>query len=132
MLRKVLAQTQSSAPTSVVLGGDHGVSLAHVAALLEINAEPEHTGIIMMDSHADLNLRSTSPTGNIHGMWMRPLVDRFDVPELDLLVEHKIPAHHLFYIGHLDLDPAEQDFFAEHKIHTLSVEELRARPEESL
>jgi arginase family enzyme len=80
----------------------------------------------MVDSHADINLRATSPTGNIHGMWLRPVVDHFDVVELDQLIEHKVPADQLFYIGNLDLDPAEKEFIAQRHVGHYSVEYLRA------
>jgi arginase len=117
---------------SIAVGGDHSVALAHVAALLQSVANPEDLGIVMMDSHADLNLRSTSPAGNIHGMWMRPIVDHFDVPELDALIPHKLPVENIMYVGNLDRDPAEKEYFDHHNIPVFSVEFLRQMPKEAV
>ena len=116
---------------SIVIGGDHSVALAHVAALLQSVAHPEDLGIVMMDSHADVNLRSTSPTGNIHGMWMRPVVDHFDVPELDALIPNKLPVENIMYVGNLDRDPAEKEYFDHYNIPVFSVEFLRQMPKEA-
>lgn len=130
LFHNTLAGTSGNSPVSVAIGGDHSVSLAHIAALLETVAEPEHTGIVMMDSHADINLFSSSPTGNIHGMWLRPLVDHFDIGTINALVERKIPAKQLLYIGNLDLDSAERTFIDERGIHVISVQQLRDNPDE--
>lgn len=74
----------------------------------------------MIDSHADLHQPSTSPSGNFHGMWLRPVVDTFEKPVIDKLIPHKLPVKNLMYIGNLDLEPAETDFIADHKILTFS------------
>lgn len=117
---------------SIAVGGDHSVALAHVAALLESVANPEDFGIVMMDSHADINLHSSSPTGNIHGMWMRPIVDHFDVPELDALIPNKLPVENIMYVGNLDRDPVEKEYFDHHNIPVFSVEFLRQMPKEAV
>jgi arginase len=117
---------------SIAVGGDHSVALAHVAALLQLVPHPEELGIVMMDSHADLNLRSTSPTGNIHGMWMRPVVDHFDVPELDALIPNKLPVENIMYVGNLDRDPAEKEYFDHYNVPVFSVEFLRQMQKEAV
>ncbi|GEM_PF-698672 len=122
----VLQDTQAARPLSIALGGDHSVSLAHISALLQTQADPSKTGILMLDSHSDINLLKTSPTGNIHGMWLRPIVDHFDVPELDQLVPNKVIPRNLIYLGNLDLDPAERQFIDREGVRTFSVDHVRA------
>jgi arginase len=132
LVSRTLQKESKTQPSSILIGGDHSVSLAHVAALLDTIADPKTTAIIMMDSHGDLNLRATSPTGNIHGMWMRPIVDTFDVAEINQVVSSKVPAQNLCYIGNLDLDIAEQDFIKQHKITVLPVNNLHENKQDSL
>jgi arginase len=119
-----LSSTQQT-PTSVVIGGDHSVVLAHLVGLLQTVAQPETFGVLMIDSHGDINLRSTSPTGNIHGMWLRPIVDQFDVSELDQLVPRKIMPLNLAYVGNLELDPAEQEFIQKNNVSLFPVASLK-------
>lgn len=117
----------TSTPVSVAVGGDHSVSLGHVAALLQTVADPSKTGVLMIDSHADINLLSSSPTGNTHGMWLRPIISSFDHAEIDSIIPTKIAQQNLKYIGNLDLDPAEREFVETQGITRFSVEEMRAR-----
>jgi len=53
----------------LVLGGDHSVAIASMAAVHQYyrtkNVKP---GLIWFDAHADLNIPQTTPSGNIHGM----------------------------------------------------------------
>lgn len=113
-------------PRSLMVGGDHSTSLAHLVGLLAAGIPAAGTGILMLDSHADLNLVATSPTGNLHGMWLRPLVSHFDQPLIDQLVPTKLDPRHLRYMGNLDLDPAEQTWFAEQAISHWPVARLRS------
>jgi len=129
-IASVLRVSPKHRPTSIVVGGDHSVSLAHLSALLSTVALPHKTGILMLDSHADINLVKTSPTGNIHGMWLRPVVDNFDQLELDSLVSQKVLTKNLVYIGNQDLDPAEREFIKAQGIQTFSVSYLRENKDE--
>lgn len=117
---------------SVALGGDHSVSLAHVAALFKSGIQSQRTGILMIDSHADINSVGSSPTGNAHGMWLRPIISRFDLPGIDALVPQKVTPTNLRYIGNLDLDPAEAEYIHQQGISTTSVDQLRQHKTEVL
>lgn len=128
----VLKASTERQPTSIAVGGDHSVSLAHIAALLQTVAPPTKTGIVMFDSHADMNLVKTSPTGNVHGMWLRPLISQFDEPEMDHVVAQKITPKNLVYVGNQDLDPAEREFIEQQGIKVFSVEYLRENKDAAL
>lgn len=53
----------------LVLGGDHCIAMASLAATVaHYQKKGIRPGLIWFDAHADLNVASTSPSGNIHGM----------------------------------------------------------------
>lgn len=101
--------------TLVSIGGDHSVAFVSIASILRLY-DPQTTGIVMIDSHGDLHQPSTSPTGNFHGMWLRPFMDKFEVPSIDKLIPEKVPPKNLIYIGNLDLEIEEQRFLSENSI----------------
>ncbi len=53
----------------LILGGDHSVAIASLAAASIFHHEKgQIPGLIWVDAHTDLNIPNTSPSGNIHGM----------------------------------------------------------------
>lgn len=109
--------------TLVSVGGDHSVAFASIASILRLH-DPQTTGIVMIDSHGDLHQPSTSPTGNFHGMWLRPFVDEFEDSSIDSLVPQKVPPKNLIYIGSLDLETEEQRFLTENIIQVFDKEHI--------
>jgi arginase len=130
--RDAINRSLNSDQTQVVIGGDHSVTFPSVLAVMERMNIGEEMGYIQFDSHADMNLQATSPTDNFHGMYVRALVDHFDIPEIEALVPQKLPTSNLLYIGNLDLDPAEQKFFDERAIRNLTKSDLIERKAQSL
>lgn len=110
----------------VVVGGDHSVALSSLAAILR-RLHSHSVGYIQVDSHPDINTIATSPTGNFHGMWMRPFVGGFEREDINMLVPHLLKPHQILYIGNLDLDPEESEFIATQGIRIISLDELRAK-----
>jgi len=108
----------------VVIGGDHSVTLPSILAAIERGVRNSF-GIIYFDSHGDINLAKNSPTGNFHGMHMRPLFDKFDLPEIENLVPNKISTSNMLYIGNLDLDTEEEKFLTANKIRNITGNELK-------
>jgi len=49
----------------VVIGGDHSIASASIAAVQKNHG---NIGIIWVDAHGDFNNEETSPSGNMHGM----------------------------------------------------------------
>jgi arginase family enzyme len=82
----------------VCAGGDHSVAFASIASILKLH-NPKKTAVIMIDSHGDIHQISTSPSGNFHGMWLRPMIDVFEIELIDKLVPNKMPNANLLYIG---------------------------------
>lgn len=121
--RTQINQTILTDETQVVLGGDHSVTLPSVLAVLDRLHDDDKLLYLQFDSHGDCNLNSDSPTGNFHGMYLRPLFGQdFDIPEISNIVNHQINSKNIFYFGNLDLDRGESDFFAKHQIQNFSVE----------
>lgn len=126
----LIKQTLQANQTQAVIGGDHSVTFAALLALLSRVSNPAEIGYIQIDSHADLNLYKNSPTKNFHGMYLRPVVDNFDVPEIDALIINKLPSQNMWYIGNLDLDPEEKLFFESRKIKNTTKEQIDSKPVE--
>lgn len=121
-----------AAETLVTVGGDHSMSFCTILALLERH-DPSTLAYIQIDSHGDINNLSQSPTGNWHGMYLRPVFgDDFDVSEITALVKKKIPTENLLYLGNLELDGDEPAFFNKHTIQNITVTDIRASCEESM
>lgn len=112
---KTISDELTPKTTLVCVGGDHSVALASVASILSLH-HPKKVAIIMIDSHADIHQPSTSPSGNFHGMWLRPVIDHFENPAIDALVPTKSSPSQLIYIGNLDIEQAERDFIHAHAI----------------
>lgn len=108
----------------VVIGGDHSVTLPSVLALIQRIPDLSELGYIHFDSHGDINLYKESPTKNFHGMYLRPLVDKFDIPQINNLVPNKLPTGNMLFVGNLDLDFGEEKFFQDKKIKTISENDL--------
>jgi len=63
----------------LVLGGDHSIAVASLAAVGKYYRELGITpGLIWFDAHADLNVPETTPSGNIHGMPLAVALGRGD------------------------------------------------------
>jgi len=124
-LAKLISQNLGSSDMLVTVGGDHSVSFS---SLLTVTQKFKDVGVIQLDSHADINTFASSPSGNFHGMWMRPFLGRFDNEEIDALVPNKLSPQHLLYIGNLDLDPEEQRFIKKNNIKIISRKILVEKP----
>jgi arginase len=55
--------------TPILMGGDHSLAIGSVAAVARYCAEQARPlAMLWLDAHADFNVASSSPSGNIHGM----------------------------------------------------------------
>ncbi len=120
----LIEETLQDDETQVVVGGDHSVAFCSLVALLR-RLHSHSVGYIQIDSHPDINTIASSPTGNFHGMWMRPFIGGFENDKINQLVPHLLKPEQILYIGHLDMDPEERDLIERKKIKTISIEELR-------
>lgn len=111
--------------SQVTIGGDNSVTFSSLIAIQNKMRDPSELGYIQFDSHGESNKVSTSPSGNFHGMYMRPfLSDDFEVSEINDLVKYKIPTKNVICFGNQELDGDEPDFFKEKKIRVINREEI--------
>lgn len=120
----VIEETLQDNEYQVVVGGDHSVSFCSLIALLR-KLHSHSIGYIQIDSHPDINTIATSPTGNFHGMWMRPFIGEFDNELINQMLPHILKPEQILYVGNLDMDPEERELIEHKKIKTMSIEELR-------
>ncbi|MCE9585514.1 arginase family protein [Candidatus Nomurabacteria bacterium] len=113
----------------VTLGGDHSVALASDIASLKF-LENKKVGFIDFDSHGDIHLSKTSPSGNVHGMWLRPLLSDFDEENIIQVANVRIPTDNFLYIGNLILEDEEKRFINEKNIKIISSNDINSNSSE--
>lgn len=117
--------------TQVVVGGDHSVAFGSLLAVLT-RMDPASVGYIQFDSHGDVHLFNTSPSGNFHGMWLRPFVDEFDSPDISNMIPVSLKPGQIMFIGNLELENEEKKVFASKKIISITSHDLAKDRQESL
>jgi arginase len=122
---KLISNKFDHSKTLVTIGGDHSISLGSLTAVLKV-FDPSKTGVIMIDSHGDIHQPSTSPSGNFHGMWLRTILNKFEIETIDILVQQKLPNENLFYIGNLDIESAEKEYMKENGIDNFNQKHLNS------
>lgn len=94
----------------LLMGGDHSLAIGSVAAVARYCAE-RHTPLAMfwLDAHADFNVASSSPSGNLHGMPVSVIAGHGPV-ELTTLAGHApiLPANRIVQIGVRSVDAVEK------------------------
>jgi arginase len=117
-----VAESSASGCVSVVLGGDHSISLGSVSGA----ARGRNLGLIWLDAHGDFNTHETTPSGNIHGM---PLAALCGIGHEQLVTlggtapqTPKILPKNVAVVGARDLDPSERDLMREAGVAVYSME----------
>jgi arginase len=94
----------------VVMGGDHSVAIGSVAAVARhCTAQRTPLAMFWLDAHADFNVASSSPSGNLHGMPVSVMAGH-GPPELTSLagIEPMLPADRIVQIGIRSVDAIEK------------------------
>ncbi len=120
-IQKEFIDTKSNFIINV--GGDHSIASSSLLSALKI-MQDKKVGVIMFDSHGDLHLKRTSPTGNYHGMWLRPFWDIYDDPHIENIIDVSLDNSQLLFIGNLLLEEEEVDFMSKNKIPVFSSKEF--------
>ncbi|MEI6326825.1 MAG: arginase family protein [Candidatus Roizmanbacteria bacterium] len=116
----------------VVLGGDHSVAFCSILALLRRLPAESTFASIHFDSHGDLHLLRTSPSGNFHGMWARALTTGIGEPSIDALVGRHLDPHSITFYGNLDLEDEELKYIHDNHMAVWSKSDIIADPESAL
>lgn len=104
----------------VVIGGDHSIGTATVAAALE--SDPD-TCVLWIDAHADINSPKTSESGNLHGCPVSFVmgIDRDSYPPEYGWVPAKLKPNRIAYIGLRDVDAGERKILKDYNITAFSM-----------
>ncbi len=108
---------------ALILGGDHALSAGSIAGAA-LAASPEPLGVLWLDTHPDLNIAASSPSGHVHGM---PLAASLGLGE-PALTElgrpgAKLRPEHVCLLGARDIDPGERELIREQGVWLLTMEE---------
>lgn len=116
--KKLINNNLSKNETQVVIGGDDSVTFSSL--LSTIDQFGTNFGYIRIDSHIDMHLYQSSITKNFHGMYHRVLFDSFDIHQISKIVIHKLKSENTIFIGNLDIDSGEKDFFEKMKFKNIN------------
>ncbi len=117
-------QTAEVAPqaVTVVLGGDHSISLGSVTGAVEKYGQ---MGCLWVDAHGDFNTNETSPSGNIHGMVLAALTG-LGHPRLTGIggFAPKLLPEHIVILGARSLDQGERDLLHRYGVHVFTMYDI--------
>ncbi len=116
--------------TLVVVGGDHYITFPSL--LSDLRNYGTDFGIIHFDSHGDINSYQSSPSKNLHGMYLRILFDKFDLEKFDRLIPKKMSAKNLLFIGDVEFDEDEREFVQRNKFKVIESDYMKKDKTNSL
>lgn len=107
----------------ITVGGDHSIALGSTLGNLR-HLRGKKVGLIIFDSHADIHLVKTSPSGNFHGMWLRPILGDFDNGTIKDIVDVSLDPSDLLYIGNMHTEEEEDRFIAAHAVQKINSRDI--------
>lgn len=111
LCQQLKAKVSSSKLTQaipLIIGGDHSLSIGSIAGI-HTTLQNQELGVLWIDTHADFNTETSSPTKNIHGMPLSVVLGH-GYPELTALMEqHFIKPENTVIIGLRSIDGKEKD-----------------------
>jgi len=110
----------------LVLGGDHSLAAGSVAATAEfVRRDNKPLGLIWVDAHGDMNIPSSSGSGNVHGMPLASLLGP-EPPELSRIggFSPKVLPEHTVLIGIRNLDEREKQIVRDAKVHVFTMKDI--------
>ncbi|GCF09314.1 arginase [Dictyobacter arantiisoli] len=128
-LAEDLAHTVSDALAEqefpLILGGDHSMALGSISG---VASKHKNLGVIWVDAHADFNIESTTPSGNIHGMILAALAGLGEEQLVNVCGwAPKIDKNKIVILGARDLDEGEQRLLREQHIHVFTMSDIDRR-----
>jgi arginase len=110
----------------IVLGGDHSLGAASVAAsATHVKRQGKPLGLIWVDAHGDMNSPATSGSGNVHGM---PLAALLGGEPAELAHLHgagpAILPKHTVLVGIRNLDTVEKDIVKASRVHVFTMKDV--------
>ncbi|MCF6262554.1 MAG: arginase [Xanthomonadales bacterium] len=128
-LAETVAASLKSGNIPLVIGGDHSIAMGTVAGVAgHYRQQNENIGLIWFDAHGDMNIPSSSPSGNIHGM---PLAHILGIGDEELAniggFIGKVKPENVALVGIRDLDQRERKIIRDSGIHAYTMREIDER-----
>jgi len=140
-LKAKLGRVHKAGNVPLMLGGEHTLSIASVAASLD--HFDGDLAVLWIDAHADLNIPENSPSGNMHGMPLAALcgfesgTNGFAHDQWEQLVEfvgdHRLQMERVGWIGLREVDQGERRALRDREpgfVNTMYDFDLRGIPAE--
>jgi arginase len=110
----------------IVLGGDHSLGAASVAAsAAHVRREGKPLGLIWVDAHGDMNSPATSESGNVHGMPLAALLGREPAELAHLHGEGPaVLPKHTVLVGIRNLDTVEKEIVKASRVHVFTMKDV--------
>lgn len=117
--RKLVMQCLQDGDIPLMLGGDHSLAIASIAAALE--HFDRRLGVLWIDAHADLNTPDTSPSMDLHGMPLAalcglacgtckpPSQEQWERLLQAMVPQKRLQHSNIVWIGLRDVDPGEKE-----------------------
>ncbi|MCP4093710.1 MAG: arginase [Planctomycetes bacterium] len=128
-LAAVVKRALDEGATPLVFGGDHSIGMGTVAGVAgHYRAKKEKIGLIWFDAHGDMNVPTSSPSGNIHGMPLAHIIGNLDGVD-DALANiagfrNKVGVENVALVGLRDIDPEEARIIRESGVHTWTMRDI--------
>ncbi|XP_065832475.1 arginase-1-like [Oscarella lobularis] len=106
---------------SLVLGGDHSISVGSINGLVSVW---NHLGVVWVDAHPDLNSPVGSMTGNAHGMSALSSLKVLESPQGFEWLKSKVLPNRLVYIGIREIDPGEWKMLEQTRVKLFSIKDV--------
>lgn len=114
--------------TQFILGGDHSVAYSSLLALSR-RIDLSDVLHIQIDSHTDIHLSKTSPSGNFHGMWLRPFITEFDNEHIESLVTSRLKPENILFVGNIVYEEEEVRLVNEENINIIDIPDIQPNQE---
>jgi arginase len=102
----------------VVIGGDHSCAVGTWRGVAAAYEGP--VGLVWIDAHMDAHTRTTSPSGNVHGMPLAHLLGEWGGPRA-------LAPGHVCLIGIRSFEPEEEALLERLGVRVYRMDEVRAR-----
>lgn len=119
-------QAFAAGNTPLVIGGDHSIAMGTVAGVAaHFKERDEDFGLLWFDAHGDMNLPTTSPSGNIHGMPLAHLLGHGDTELANVAgFSPAVKPENVVLIGIRDIDQGEREIIRESGIQTFTMRDI--------
>ena len=115
--------------TPLVIGGDHSIAMGTVSGIsAHFRKQQGEIGLLWFDAHGDMNLPTTSPSGNIHGMPLAHLLGHGDTDLANILDNGPaVRPENVALIGIRDIDRNERKIIRDSGISSFTMRDIDER-----